>query len=261
MLERAISRGKGPFLLVTMLILAYVLQSQSIEKDIAYRARGDRSEGTVQPKRSGNKIELMSAVVDYQEESSTIPASLAIRFYLPDNSPVSVSVRGVRVAEDYWMNEVHPKKDWAPGFGNEFRWQTSEVIQKLPAKSMYDFGVVVCLEPRCDTTDNLVMKVAPAVFFYSDFPRSINGYRFTFKPIERENLTLNLYEDLNGDSKGTPIVSQVFSDVPAGVPFDMPFPAPTREGWYQLKLNGVTRYDKEDVAKTIRFYHAQVRTK
>jgi hypothetical protein len=263
MLERAITFSKGPLLLITILVLAYGLRSQSVESDIAYRARGDRWEGTIQPKRSGNKIELMSAIVDYREESPEMPASLAIGFYLREKSPVSVSVRGVRVAEDYWMNEVRPKQSWAPGFGNEFRWRTSEVIQKLPAKigSMYDLGVIVCLDPSCDTTDNLIMRVAPAVFYHSDFPRSIDGYRFTFKPIERESLTFNLYEDLNGDSKGAPILSRVFSDAPAGVPFNVRFDAPAHQGWYQLKLNGLTRYDKEAVSKTIRFYHAQVPTK
>jgi hypothetical protein len=263
LMRRNLTFGKVACSLATLATFVSGLWPQSIEKDITYRARGDRWEGTIQPKKSGNKIELMSAMVDYEEGASTIPLSVAIRFYLTDKSPVSVSVRGIRVAQDYWMNQVRPTKDWAPGFGNEFRWATSDVIQKLSPKieSIYDFGVLVCLDRDCDTTDNLIMKVAPAVLYYSDFPKSLDGYRLTFKPIARESLTFNLYADLNGNPTGAPIQSQVFPDVPAGVPFNVQFKAPTREGWYQLRVQGVTRYDNEDVAKTIRFYHAQVRAK
>ena len=100
-----------------------------------YQSRGDRWEGTIQPKKSGNKIELLSAIVDSQEPSSAIPPSLAIRFYLKDNSPVSVTVRGVRAAENYWMNNVRPPRDWKPGFGNEFPLRDddrSDILQVFP---------------------------------------------------------------------------------------------------------------------------------
>jgi hypothetical protein len=255
--------GKSFSLLATILVLASAVCPQAIQKELEYKDRGDRWEGIIQPKKSGNKIELMSAIAAYQETSSAIPASLAIRFYLKDQSPVSVTVRGVRVAENYWMNNVRPPKEWEPGFGNEFRWPTSDVIQQLKAQvaSMYDFGVVVCLGTTCDTTDNLTMTVAPVFFYYSTLPKSIDSYLFTFKPIARESLIFKLFEDFNGDSKGPALTSQVFSDVPAGVPFNVLFDAPKREGWYQLKAAGITALSQEDVTKTIRFYHAQVRTK
>jgi hypothetical protein len=264
-LKNVIMTGKSLSLSGIVLILACQMWAQSAKEDTEYRARGDRSEGTIQPRKSGNAIELMSATVDYQEPSSAMPASLAIRFYLKDRSPVSVSVRGVRVAEDYWMNDVHPKKDWEPGFANEFRWPTSEVIQTLmalePIDSMYDLGVVVCLGASCQTTDDLILSVAPAIFYYSRIPTAIGGYRFTFKPITHESLTFNLYEDVNGDSKGASVWSQVYPDVEPGVPFNVLVSMPSNPGWYQLQVTGIKRFSKEEVRKTIRFYHAQAPTK
>ena len=230
---------------------------QPIDNDLEYRFRGDRSEGIIQPKKSGNSIELMSALVDYQEESSTIPASLAVRFFLKEPTTASVSVRGLAVAQSYWMNNVHPKTNWKTGFGNEFRWPTSAVIQKLKdLKNMYDLGVLVCLGQSCETTDDLIVTVSPAIFYYSSTPRSISAYRFTFKPISHESLTFTLYQDVNGDAKGAPITSQVFSDVDPGVPFNVFVGAPPHVGWYQLQVIGLKRFSKENVSKTVRFYHS-----
>jgi hypothetical protein len=91
------------------------------------------------------------------------------------------------------MDKVQPHKSWERGFNNDFRWPTSEVIQKLGTiSSMYDLGVLICLGQNCETTDGLVVTVAPAVFYYSSLPTSISGYRFTFKPIAHESLTFTL---------------------------------------------------------------------
>jgi hypothetical protein len=253
---------KGFSLWAAVVLLGVGAWSQSVPLNLQYKARGDRSEGVIQPKKSGDAIELISAMTDYQEVSSTMPASLAVRFYLKELTNAAVSVRGIRVAQDYWMNNVQPPKNWERGFNNEFRWPTSTVIQQLGMiRNMYDLGVVVCLGPNCETTDDLVVTVAPAILYTSRLPSSISGYRFTFKPITHESLSFNLYQDVNGDAIGSPLESQVYSDVDPGIPFNVALNAPTREGWYQLQVSGTKMYSDELVSKVIRFYNARVVTK
>jgi hypothetical protein len=243
----------------TILLLVFAGMCLPEQDDISYRSRGDRSEGIVQPKRSGNSIELISAMADYHEANVTIPPSLAVRFYLKEPTKANVSVRGIRVAQYYWMNEVHPHKNWARGFDNEFRWPTSEVIQKLKEiKTMYDLGVVVCLGANCETTDDLFVTVAPAILYSSSLPNVVAGYQFTFKPIAHENLTFKLYQDLDGTATGAIMDSKSFSDVDPGIPFNVHFDSPKSEGWYQLQVSGVKLYSEEPVSKVIRYYHAPV---
>jgi hypothetical protein len=239
--------------------LATAALPQSAETSLAYKPRGDRYEGLIEPRKSGNGIELISATVNYQEPGVIMPSTIAIRFYMKDPTKVFVTVRGVKAAEDYWMNEVHPQKQWEAGLDNVFRWSTSEVLQKLQAlgslNSVYELGVVVCLGTECDASDTLQESVAPAFLYYSGVPTLVDAYRFTFKPITHESLTFNLYSEVNGEIQITPIESQVYSDVEPGEPFNVELKAPNRDGWYQLKVNGIKRISKERVEKTIRFYH------
>jgi hypothetical protein len=242
----------------TIIFLAFAGTRQPEQNDISYRVRGDRYEGIVQPKRSGNSIELISAMADYHEANVTIPSSLAVRFYLKEPTKATVSVRGIRVAQNYWMNTIQPH-NWERGFNNEYRWPTSEVIQKLEEiKTMYNLGVVVCLGANCDTTDDLVLTVAPAILYSSNLPNVIAGYQFTFKPVAHENLTFNVYQDVDGNATGETIASRIFSDVPPGLPFNVHFDSPKHEGWYQLQVSGVKLYSEESVSKVIRYYHAPV---
>jgi hypothetical protein len=229
------------------------------KNDLEYMDRGDRSEGVIQPKTSGNDLELVSSLVDYTEGSSSLPGVLIIRFYMQRPGDAFITVRGVRVAQDYWMNKVHPSRPWRPGFDNEFRWRTDEVLQKLKAvESMYDLGVVVRLGRDVGVTDFVEERVAPAYFYYSQLPSSVVGYRFTFKPITYEVLRCDVFREMNDNAVGPAIFSQVFPSVEPGVPFNIEWKnAAAEDGWYKLVVSGQKKYSKDPVDKVVHFYHVK----
>jgi len=221
--------------------------------DLDYQKRGDRWEGIVAPKESGNDIELLSAIVDYEEPATAMPDSLAIRFFLSKPSPASLTVRGVRAQPHYWM-KVLPPKQWKSGFFNEYRWATAEVIRKLDIANIYDLGAVVSLTQDLEVTDAVDVEVAPVILYGSKLPTSADGYRFTFKPITYEKLTCKIYEE-NSPQRGA-IFSVARPDLRPGVPFDVVWPSSlANEGWYRLELKGVKSFSNQPVDKVVRFFN------
>lgn len=246
----------GWFALCTVLCVGV----SAIQNDVNYKLRGDRSEGLVQPKASGNDLELISAVASYIEPAASLPDALIVRFYLPDAGDAYITVRGVRVARDYWMNKVHPRHPWSKGFENQFSWSTNDVLRPLKViESMYDLGVVVRLGKDEGVTDFVEERVAPAFFYHTQLPTSVAGYRFTFKSITYEQLDSSIFREHNGHSIGRPIFSESFPRVEPGIPFNIEWNiSSAEEGWYKLVIKGQKQFSKEPVDKIIHFYHAKI---
>src|ERR1017187_875945 len=86
--------------------------------DLVYRDRGNRSEG-IRPKPVGGaEVELISAMVDLDEDPQVLPEVLRIRFFLPSLSQPFVTIRELNYRHFYWMDHLRPSSPWRPGFTN-----------------------------------------------------------------------------------------------------------------------------------------------
>lgn len=251
--------ARHAFIRSVVLLIFLRLAAPLPQGDFNYRPRGDRSEGLVQPKASGNDLELVSAVANYVEPETSLPDALTIQFYLPDTIDAYITVRGVRVAQDYWMNRVRPRHPWTKGFDNRFSWSTDDVLRPLKiVESMYDLGVVVRLGKDEGVTDFVEERVAPAFFYHSQLLASVTGYRFTFKPITYEQLDWSVFREQDGHTLGIAISSGTLPRVEPGVPFVIEWDSNSaKEGWYKLVVKGRKQYSGGPVDKVVHFYHAK----
>ena len=94
--------------LFTNLIVLYIISGVSIvwtQVGIQYQNRGNRYEG-IRPKPvSGDDIELISARVNYQEESRQLPNLFKLKLYLQQQVKVYVIVRELDYKRYYWMDK------------------------------------------------------------------------------------------------------------------------------------------------------------
>ena len=89
------NRRLGRVAIAALLLAALPLLAQ-YEPALQYQNRGNRYEGLKPKPVSGYDIELLSALVDYREPSSTWPQTLRLKFYLPAAEPVFLTVRQPR---------------------------------------------------------------------------------------------------------------------------------------------------------------------
>ncbi|MGH8066193.1 MAG: hypothetical protein ACRERE_13365 [Candidatus Entotheonellia bacterium] len=244
-------RKTGLTIALTLLLLTVwsLLALAALE----YRDRGDRYEGVKSSEVRAFDIVLLSAVVDFGEAPpQAMPARLKLKFYLEQPSKVFVIVRELVNRYYYWLDDVRPKKSWQAGFDNNFEWPTSEVLQQLNDIRVGELGVVVRLgheSPRANE------RVAPAIFYYSQPPRTIERYRFTFKTNGHAQVTCSVYRE--GVDK--PISSPDCGPASAGRPFPVHWESSGAErGWYQLQVKGSFEKTKRRVMQSVHFYHQPV---
>lgn len=231
---------------VTLLLTALPLLAQ-YEPALQYQSRGNRYEGLKPKPVSGYDIELLSALVDYREPSPTWPQTLRLKFYLPADEPVFVTVRQPRPRTTYyWLDKVVPTAPWRPREFNEFPWSTEPVLRKLPSVTLEDLGAVVRLRQEDPSRRE---TVAPAALFHSQPPKAVNGYRFTFKTNGTAYVTGRIYQ---GDKE---VYLRPQNRERAGSPFTMSWDAKGQpEGEYRLELSGY--FDNNiELAKEVVFYH------
>jgi len=230
---------------VTRRLTALPLLAQYDPK-LAYQNRGNRHEGLKPKPVSGYDIELLSALVDYREPSSSWPPTLHLKFYLPTDEPVFVIVRQPRPKTAYyWLEKVVPPS-WQPRAFNEYTWPTEPVLRNLTSETPDDLGVVVRLRQEDPSRRE---TVAPAALFHTQPPTAANGYRFTFKTNGTAYVTGKIYR---GDKE---IYQRPQNRERAGSPFTLSWDAKGQpEGEYRLALSGY--FDNNiALAKEVVFYH------
>jgi hypothetical protein len=231
---------------VALLLAALPLLAQ-YEPELQYQKRGNRHEGLKPKPVSGYDIELLSALIDYRETSSSWPQTVRLKFYLPAAEPVFVTVRQPRPKTNYyWLDKVVPPAPWRPRTFNEFSWPTEPVLRRLTSVTLDDLGAVVRLG-QADPGRNEI--IAPAVLFHTKPPTAADGYRFTFKTNGTAQVTCRIYR---GNKE---IYKRPQNREKAGSPFTLVWEAKGQpEGEYRLVLSGYFD-DNTQLAKEVVFYH------
>lgn len=216
---------------------------------LQYQDRGNRYEGVKSRPVTAPDLELLCALVDYQEDMSALPRDLRIRFYLPAEADVDVAVRDLRHRTYYWMDRVRPEDPWRVGFDNIFRWPTKTVIRHLEGLGPEDLGVVVRLGPDQGALQECV---APAILFSARCPSAADGYLFAFRARAKARVSCRIYE--KGCS--TPLRAQSYDLVLGGMPFAFKWDArEAAESWYRLDIEGYQINDNRRISKVVDFYH------
>lgn len=222
------------------------------QADLQYRNRGNRYEGIKPKPVSGYHIELISAKVNYQEETNQFPDFCKIRFFLRGVTEVHLIVRELDYRYYYWMDKVNPQKPWRPGFENVFTWPTKDVIQQLKGLKLYDLGVVARLNK---TEAGKVEKVAPVILYHSKAPSTINGYLFTFKTNGDAHFTCSIYRE----RQEKPVFTSIFQRQRGGRPFTVRWDSKNaEEGLYKLVIKGYFLDNNIPIDQTVRFIHQPI---
>ncbi len=240
--------------LVLLAAFALPLTAQS-PASVTYQNRGRYNEGTrTEPSTGPAGLDLIAALVDYEEPSATLPPRFRAQFYLPSQGQVDVTIREIRPVYFYWLDEVKPDSPWRPGAQNRFEWPTATVIRAL------NWGAAPLTLAQLGATVRVgrvypgeVEQVAPVVLYHSRPPASVDGYRFVFRPAAQMRLRFQVFK---GDS-GNPLGMQEFGSVLAEQPHEVDWKAQNwQDGWYRLVVSGYTLSSNVRVDKIVRFYHA-----
>ncbi len=111
--------------LSSLMVSSVLVARASYQADLKYQDRGNRYEG-IKGSPVSDRVELISALIDYNEDSGPLPEKFKLRFYLSEQSKVFVTVRELDNRRNYWMDRIRPSTAWHRGFGNQFEWPTQE---------------------------------------------------------------------------------------------------------------------------------------
>ncbi len=201
---------------------------------------------------SGYRIELISAMVYYEEKAEQIPDLFKVRFFLQQPSEVQLIVR--EHGTNYHMDQVTPERPWRQGCHNAFDWSTGRVIKELNIKEgvqMHDFNMVARLGKADPSSEE---HVAPLLFYHSKCPPEIGAYVFTFKIGSHSSLAYKIFNEESGKEVFSP--KQKDHKVRGGQLFSMLWDSSKDEtGIYRLVVTGYLLHDNSPLTQTVRFYH------
>lgn len=213
-----------------------------------YQGRGHYYEGVKANPVAGEDVHVVSVLADYREPMDEFPDRLHLRFYLPEETDVAITVRELDFDTYYWLDRVEPERDWELGFENEFAWATKPVIQALEVDP-HELGALVRLGY---TRPRSVERVAPAILFHSQPPQQIDGYLFTLKVGSDARVTCSI---LRTDTDER-VFRKVFPKVHGGRPFYVRWDASSAApGAYKLVLKGYLLDTSTRLNQDVRFYH------
>lgn len=220
--------------------------------ELEYQSRGQWHEGVRAKPVSGLDIELISVLVDYQDnlEGKNFPNKVKLKFYLERDQEVFITVRELDYQAYYWLDQVEKPEKWKSGFGNEFVWPAKPILKALrPPIALYDLGALVRLDKKVSSTEE---RIAPGILYHTNLPDRIEGYAFTLKTGEDARLNIQVIQKTTGKE----IQSQRFRKKRAGRPFTIIWNAQeASEGVYQLVIKGFSLVTNEKIHKIITFYH------
>jgi len=254
MLESAVStlrRRLGLFALILLAATGTASQAVPAPNALYYQSRyGRYSEGVKAEPVSGYDIELLSAMVDFQEPTTQLPVQLQTRFYLGDTSSVDIVIREHDAQFFYWLDRVKPSSGtWRAGHINDFAWPTSTVLAHLGHISIYALGVLVRLGK---TVPSSIEYVAPAALYHTRAPASAAGYVFTLRTNSDVRLTYSVYRE----GSSVPIMTQRLSRVPSDRSFAIRWDARRAiDADYRLVISGFTLDTNRPILQIVRFHH------
>jgi hypothetical protein len=221
------------------------------QAELKYQDRGDRYEG-VKGSPVSDRVELISAVVNHKEnDPSQLPQQFKMKFYLPGQNKVFVTVREIDNQHDYWMDKIRPPSGWHQGFSNEFAWPTGEVVGRLADLKLADLGAVAQLDDNNLSPD---MRVAPVILFYDQPPRTVGSYSFAFRISRKADVTCSFHRDEGKDSRV--LFEKSFDDMRGNRPRAVDLNASNvREGWYRLNISVIYSNNGQKIDQIVRFYH------
>ncbi|HMH48620.1 MAG TPA: hypothetical protein VK548_00195 [Candidatus Acidoferrum sp.] len=237
----------GAFLLVTTCLISARVPAQS---SLEYQNRGDRYEGVRPRPVSGAEIELISALIDYQDPAPALPDQLKVRFFLEHDSDIHLTVRELDVKHYYWLDRARSPRPWTRGFGNEFAWPTDPVLRKLdPRLPLSELGVVARLGRPDASADE---RVAPALLYHAQRPATVRGYVFVFKTSADARIAYTVYRQ----GRPQPLVTEGPLRARGSRPFSVHWSALGAEGGvYRVVLDGYWLDTNLKLDQTVRFVH------
>lgn len=217
---------------------------------LEYQDRGDRHEGIKPQPVSGYDIELISAIVDFREPTSSPPPLARVKFFLTEPSEVNLTVRELEVEHYYWLDRAVPRQPWAPGFANEFSWPTAPVLRSIdPSIDLYRLAVVVRLGKRMPSAEEFV---APALWYHSTPASTVKGYLFTFKTAVDAKLSWAVYRE----PETVAVEPEATMRSHGGRPFVVRWSTGEAvDGPYRLVVRGYTLDRDQPFQQVIRFAH------
>jgi len=240
---------------ISLLILVAPLASASLcaqaQDNLQYQKRANRYEGVKPKPVAGFDIELLSARVDFNDNPEQLGERFQARLFLDRPMQVYLVVRELDYRHYYWLDKVLPQSPWRSGYGNVVDWPTRDVIRQLDGLRISDLGVVARLEREGPSA---VEKVAPVVFYQTQFPTRVNGYVFHFRLREDAKLKGAIYKA----SGGEPVFSQDLGKQRGGRPFSLNWDVTSpraAEGAYRLVLSGYMLTTNDPVSQVVQFYH------
>ena len=243
-------RYRSSLLLFALSLNLSTGQSVWALQDLDYQQRGDHFEG-VRPKPvAGEDIELISALIDYNDVGSTFPDQLHLKFFLKGTDQAFVTVREQDYKYYYWLDRVSPQHAWQPGFGNEFVWSTVSVLRQLDRNfPLEELGVLVRLNTEGPSEPE---RVAPAILYHTKAPQAVNGYLFTLKMASDAKISCSIYRE----GMDQAVLTQGFKRLLGGRPFTVKWDAQKAlEGAFNLHCTGYFLDNNVSVRQTVRFYH------
>jgi hypothetical protein len=234
--------------LLTIFPLVAMAVGSVPQSDLKYQDRGDRHEGIDKGFPVSDKVELISATVNYNETLNQIPDEYKLKFYLSQKVPVFVRVREIDNKFNYWMDQLKPRNGWRQGFDNDFQWSTQDVIKRKQIK-LDELGAVAQLGSGDSSLD---MKVAPVLLFSSRLPNKIDGYSFIFKVSHKADVTCSFSKDFDN----SPLLSTQSFEVTGGRPRTVDWNMGNlSEGWYRLIITVIFSNNGQKVDQIVHFYH------
>jgi hypothetical protein len=247
-----LARTRPTLRLLSLFLALFLLVASAVgslpQLDLKYQDRGDRYEGIDKGFKVSDRVELISAMVNYNERLNQIPDRYKLKFYLNQIVPVFVRVREIDNKYNYWLDKLQPINTWRKGFDNDFQWSTQDVIKRKHIK-LDDLGAVAQLG---SADPSLNMRVAPVILFHAQHPERIAGYTFTFKISRKADVTCSFAKDLDN----SPVLSTQSFEVPGQRPRTVEWNASNaREGWYKLTITVIYSNNGQKVDQIIHFYH------
>jgi len=242
-------------LAVSFILFSIISMSLLATDDFSlYQDRGDRFEGIYTKDVSGGTIELLSALA-YSEAIKTMPEKLMLRFYLKEDSNVSIQVRAVKTTPyDYRMTPN--EKSWKMGF-NDFEWATQEVIQQLVEPKLDKFPLDLGIVARSITTHSAATEetIFPVIFYNSNssLPKKVKKYQFTLKTRNSAKLNWAIYKAQSSEKIDGPSTIKTDSSMPE--PFSWTPKPNVVEGDYFLLVYGNENESTDTLRKKAYFYH------
>lgn len=237
--------------LISMVLATGSANPTPFQPDLRYKDRGDRYEG-IKGFPVSDRIELLSAMVDYEEPTGQMPPYFKIKFFLKKRTSVFVTVRETNNRRNYWLDRIRPSTNWQSGFANEFSWPTDDVIRPLKDIGLYDLSGLARLEKDDPSVD---VRVAPCILFYSQPPARVDRYIFGFRLSQRADVDWLI----SRDEKNAPTLDRASFKMPGRVARVIRWDASqAKDGWYRLKITVIFSSNGKEVNQIVRFYHRAV---